>query len=454
MRIGRLLLLAVLLTASGCATSAPRSQVASVTPDEKLGPDVAVNTFDTLWTIVKQTYVDTVFVNGPWKTVRDSLRQQAMTVTTRGGLDRLLAATLSQIPESHFYIIPSAIANDVRPDADPNDAGGTVGLSLRIAGGKALVWRVEPGSPAARAGIRTGQIVEQVGDRVVSTSLGKVLSLPEASRQRAFSDLNFKLNRQLTPAAGETVRIRLAGTGSGGDIDRQLIAVPMRGTVSKFGNLPPIAGVVRFSRQPVPQVRGACVGTIAFNIWLPVLAPELQRAVDSVADCAGIVIDLRGNPGGVGAMVMGFGGYFVASQVSLGTMRMRDLSLNYAINPRMVHLSGGQSGPFKGPVAILVDAMSASTSEIFATGMQRLGRAKVFGQRSAGAALPALMHGLPSGDTFVHAIADFTDPGGGRIEGAGVTPDQLVPLSQQDLAQNIDAPLDAAIKWIASATMD
>jgi carboxyl-terminal processing protease len=454
MRIGRLLSLAVMLTASGCAASAARTPTASVSPDEKLAPDLALATFDTLWTIVKQTYVDTVFVNGPWKTVRDSLRQQAMTVTTRGGLDRLLAATLAQIPESHFYIIPSAIANDVRPDSDPDDAGGTVGLSLRIAGGKALVWRVEPESPAALAGIRTGQVVEQVGDRVVSTTLGKVLSLPDASRQRAFSDLNFKLNRQLTPAVGDTVRLRLAGTGSSQDIERQLVAVPMRGTVSKFGNLPPIAGVVRFSRQSVPQIRGGCVGTIAFNIWLPVLAPELQRAVDSVAGCAGIVIDLRGNPGGVGAMVMGFGGYFVAAPVSLGTMRMRDLSLNYAINPRMVHLSSGQSGPFKGPVAILVDAMSASTSEIFATGMQRLGRAKVFGQRSAGAALPALMHGLPSGDTFVHAVADFTDPAGGRIEGTGVTPDQLVPLSQQDLSQNIDAPLDAAVKWIASATMD
>lgn len=454
MRVRRCLSVAVLVTASACATSASRSASTSIAPDEKLPSDVALATFDTLWTIVKQTYVDTVFVNGPWNTVRDSLRQQAMTVTTRGGLDRLLAATLAQIPESHFYIIPSAIANDVRPDSDADDAGGTVGLSLRIAGGKALVWRVEPGSPAAIAGIRTGQVVEQIGDRVVGTSLGKVLSLPDASRQRAFSDLNFKLNRQLTPAVGDTVRIRLAGAGSSQDIERQLVAVPMRGTVSKFGNLPPIAGVVRFARHSVPQIRGGCVGTIAFNIWLPVLAPELQRAVDSVASCAGIVIDLRGNPGGVGAMVMGFGGYFVESPVSLGTMRMRELSLNYAINPRMVRVNGGQPGPFKGPVAILVDAMSASTSEIFATGMQRLGRAKVFGQRSAGAALPALMHGLPSGDTFVHAVADFTDPAGGRIEGAGVTPDQLIPLTQQDLSQNIDAPLDAAIKWIASAATE
>lgn len=151
---------------------------------------------------------------------------------------------------------------------------------------------------------------------------------------------------------------------------------------------------------------------------------------------------------------MGFGGFFVESPVSLGTMRMRQLSLNFAINPRVVRVSGTQMGPFKGPVAILVDAMSASTSEIFATGMQRLGRAKVFGQRSAGAALPALMHGLPSGDTFVHAVADFTDPAGGRIEGSGVVPDHLIPLTQQDLAESIDAPLEAATKWIAAAALE
>lgn len=453
MTLHRWLSLAFLCTASGCASSGTRSVAASAESRVKIAPDVALATFDTLWTVVRQTYVDTVFVQGPWNTVRDSLRPQAKSVTTRGELDRLLAATLAQIPDSHFYIIPEGVANEVRADSDDDGAGGTTGLSLRIAGNRALVWRVEPESPAAMAGITTGQAVEQVEDRVVSTSLGKVLSLTEASRQRAFSDLNFKLNRQLTPAVGDTVHIRFAKTEDRPAVERKLVAVPMRGTVSKFGNLPPISGVVRFSKIATAG-SGGCVGTIAFNIWLPMLAPELQDAVDSVAGCAGIVIDLRGNPGGVGAMVMGFGGYFVESPVSLGTMRMRQLSLNYAINPRLVRVNGLQSGPFKGPVAILVDAMSASTSEIFATGMQRIGRARVFGQRSAGAALPALMHGLPSGDVFVHAVADFMDPAGGRIEGAGVVSDELVPLTQRDLSQNIDAPLDAAVAWIALAVHD
>jgi carboxyl-terminal processing protease len=62
------------------------------------------------------------------------------------------------------------------------------------------------------------------------------------------------------------------------------------------------------------------------------------------------------------------------------------------------------------------------------------------------------MQALPSGDVFVHAIADFTDPAGNRIEGAGVVPDQIVPLTEKDLSNNIDAPLEAAIKWITSTS--
>jgi C-terminal processing protease CtpA/Prc len=47
-------------------------------------------------------------------------------------------------------------------------------------------------------------------------------------------------------------------------------------------------------------------------------------------------------------------------------------------------------------------------------------------------------------------VADFTDPRGGRIEGAGVVPDEIVPLTEADLSKNIDAPLEAAVKWIQS----
>jgi carboxyl-terminal processing protease len=193
-----------------------------------------------------------------------------------------------------------------------------------------------------------------------------------------------------------------------------------------------------------------CVGVIAFNIWLPALVGDLEKAVDEVRACEGVIVDLRGNPGGVGAMVMGFGGYFVNATQSLGTMRSRQVALNFVINPRQSRSDGRSARPFEGPMAIIVDPMTASTSEIFAAGMQRIGRARVFGERSAGAALPALMERLPSGDVFVHAVADFTDPMGRRIEGSGAVPDEIVPLKVQDLVAGRDAPIEAAVRWISS----
>ena len=438
----------ILFVAAGCATSGAPVSPSPVASTAKLQPGIALATFDSVWTMVARTYVDTAFVASRWKAVRELLRPRAASVTTRGGLAELMRATLGEIHDSHFYIIPAAVAADVKSDDDNAPSGeGTVGASVRIAGDRALVWRVDPGSPAALAGMKPGQTVEQVQDRVARPSIGRVLALPDASRQRALAELDFRLNGALSPSVGDSVRVRFLRDGK--PLERNLVAIPVRGTISKFGNLPPLAGRVVVQRLPASG-SDSCVGVIAFNIWLPALAPELQRAVDSVADCAGIVLDVRGNPGGVGAMVMGFGGYFVESPTSLGTMKSREVSLNFVINPRRIRVKGVEGGPFKGRVAILVDPMTASTSEIFATGMQRIGRARVFGERSAGAALPALMQGLPSGDVFVHAVADFTDPTGRRIEGAGVLPDELIPLTEGDLSRSIDAPLEAAVRWIVS----
>ena len=151
-------------------------------------------------------------------------------------------------------------------------------------------------------------------------------------------------------------------------------------------------------------------------------------------------------------MVMGFGGYFVDSALSLGTMRTRQVTLKFAINPRRSRNDGSQRSPYTGLLAILVDPMTASTSEIFATGMQLIGRARVFGERSAGAALPALMERLPSGDVFVHAVADFTDPDGKRVEGAGVVPDEIVLLSEDAVRKGRDTALEAAMRWITTGS--
>ncbi|MFG0313195.1 MAG: S41 family peptidase, partial [Phycisphaerales bacterium] len=101
------------------------------------------------------------------------------------------------------------------------------------------------------------------------------------------------------------------------------------------------------------------------------------------------------------------------------------------------------------PVAILQDSGSASTSEVFAGGLQSLGRVKVFGTTSAGMALPANMDKLPSGDVLLHAIADFVTSTGARMEHGGVVPDYEVKLSREDLLMGIDTPELRAKEWIS-----
>ena len=438
--------LAIAGVAVACAPARSPSPAAAPEP---IPSSVAVSTFDTVWSVVRNTYVDTGFVASRWPLVRDSLRPRAALVTDRKGLADLLATTLRHIPDSHFYIIPEGAA-ETADAPDPSEAGGTTGIAVRAIGDDAVVWTVDPGSPGAKAGITPGEKVSSIDERDLSAALRQVHALPEAARPRALSTVLFSFNHALTPASGKTVNVRIAKAGK--TEDYAVVAIRATGTVSQFGNLPPIAGrvVVRRLSAQGNDATAPCVGVIAFNIWLPALVPELEKAMDGVSSCAGVVVDLRGNPGGVGAMVMGFGGYFVDSAISLGTMRSRQLSLHFAMNPRHVKRDGSPAAPFGGPLAIIVDPMTASTSEIFAAGMQRIGRARVFGERSAGAALPAMMERLPSGDVFVHAVADFTDPNGNRIEGAGVVPDEITSLSGKALAEGHDTALEAATRWIRS----
>jgi len=171
------------------------------------------------------------------------------------------------------------------------------------------------------------------------------------------------------------------------------------------------------------------------------LIPALAAAVDECAHCSGFAIDLRGNPGGIGAMAMGMAGFFIQDQGELlGTMQLRDSALKFAINPR--------TPQFKGKLAVLVDGLSASTSEIFASGLQDLKRARVFGSRTAGAALPSVIERLPNGDAFQYAIANYVSKNGGVLEGKGVTPDVEVRPRRESLLQGKDDALDRALQWL------
>jgi carboxyl-terminal processing protease len=95
-----------------------------------------------------------------------------------------------------------------------------------------------------------------------------------------------------------------------------------------------------------------------------------------------------------------------------------------------------------------VDEGSASTSEILAGGLQDLKRARIFGVRTAGAALPSDIVRLPNGDGFQFAQASYTSESGNVLEGAGVEPDMVVQQTRDSLLAGHDLVIEAADAWI------
>jgi carboxyl-terminal processing protease len=192
------------------------------------------------------------------------------------------------------------------------------------------------------------------------------------------------------------------------------------------------------------RVVAGSIGYVAFNAFY---APLSERFADVMTGflakpITGLVLDLRGNEGGVVGMVRGLSGWLLERPASLGELVYRDARVDLAVSPR------APAQRYTGPIAVLVDELTASSAEIFAAGLQGLGRARVFGSPTAGDALPSVFERLPDGDSLQMAVADYRSPSGVRIEGRGVVPDTAAPLRRDLLLTGADPALAAALSWL------
>ena len=428
--------------AVACTQTAPGSSSLALEP--AIAPLV---TFDSAWSIIARTHWDTTYNGVNWNGLRDELRPKAAAARTRGELRQVLSTMVGRLGQSHFAIIPQELA-----DADGGSAaadstrsirggGGSLGWQFRYLEGAIVVTGVDSGGSAWTAGVRPGWIVEGVDGCSLSSRLA---SLPSASDPRHAALSAFQLaTRLLDGATGERIDVALRDA-RGQRVTRALEYGTPPGSLTKFGNLPAMIAHLDWRRV---QQRNRTIGVIRFNTWMPVLSAQFDAAMDSLRSADAIVLDIRGNLGGVGGMSMGIAGHFVDSVISLGTMHQRGVTLRMVTNPRRVDTRSRSVRPYAGPLALVVDELSASTTEIFAGGLQGHGRATVFGTRTAGQALPSVPERLPNGDILYHAIGDFIGPTGIPVEGAGVLPDHVTPPTVRALVEGRDPALQAALDW-------
>jgi carboxyl-terminal processing protease len=405
----------------------------------------AVETFDAAWTIVRDSHFDRTLNGVDWEAVRTELRPRAEAARHDTELRAIIGDMLSRLGQSHFALIPSSV--DVSATGSI-DLSGNPGLDVRLVDRDLLVTRVDPGGGAAAAGVRPGWILTAVDGQPLRGALD---DLPQTmpSRLRQVEAWRISQHRLRGPQ-GSTVSLTFID-GAGKTVSVPIARRSETGAPVTVGNLPTMYVRVDSSAQRTPG--GKRAGVIAFNVWMPTVDGLFQKAIDEYRSADGIVIDLRGNPGGLAGMLMGISGHFFTEARPIGIMKTRDTELKFPSNPRRVSATGQSVEPFSGPVAILVDGMTGSASECFAGGMQSLGRVHVFGQTSMGQALPALFNKLPNGDVLIHAYGDFVTSDGTRLEGRGVIPDETVPLRRDELLAGRDVVLERALAWIDQAAV-
>jgi carboxyl-terminal processing protease len=421
-------------------------------------------TFDYVWERINSTYYDPNMGGVDWLGAGEELRPLAMTCTTSAELRPILNELINRLGESHFAIVPgenNALANSLQSDSSADSPQGeemidqtsglwTNGIDLRMVENesgvsRATVFRLLDDSAAEISGVESGWILQSINGESVEDLISAVsgaIANPQSPSEEPDS-LDFfvasSLNTLVNGDLGEPVNMRLLDRN---DSPQDLSISPLfrEGVAVRLGHLPEV--ISQFSAEIIEP---AHLGLIQFDIFLGPIIPQFTEAIRlfNEAEVNGLVIDVRGNPGGISGMAAGIAGHLISSRdQSLGEMYDRESRLNLPVFPRP------RSQRFEGPVAVLVDELSASTSEFLAAGIQDLNRGKIFGQTTAGMALPSTIESLPNGDLMQFVIFNMIRSNGERIEGYGVTPDEIVPLTRAALISGEDPALNSAINWI------
>ena len=393
-----------------------------------------LESFDIVWSTINDRHWDPAHLESVgWEAARDELRPKVEEATTDDEAIGAMAELVERVQLSHYQIIPGeAYDEDLRAGGS-----GITGIELRMLDGAPTVFRIAEDSPAQRAGVQTGWIVEAVGGDSLDPVLERLRLREEATGERPGVIASLALEGRLRGPVGETLAVRFR---DGDDATREIDITLEESPDPEFSaaNLPPSPVSIRF------DTLNDRIGYFSFNLFMDPgrLMSEFQRAVDASRDLDGLVIDLRGNGGGIIMLCNGIGGWLLTDTPSaeLGRLTTRQSDLKLIMNRR--------ANPLNKPVAVLIDERSISSAEILSGGLKDTGVARVFGSVSAGMSLPSVIEKLPNGTAFQYAFANYTSASGRELEKNGVEPHVTVPLTRSVLLAGEDPALEAAIDWI------
>jgi len=256
-----------------------------------------------------------------------------------------------------------------------------IGITIGVVSGDLYIMSTVDGNAAAKAGIRTG-------DRIVTVNGASV-------RNRPLDDVKSAIKGPV----GSAVRLGISRSGERGVHDYTLIRAEVRVRSVTYSGLFGSVGYVEMNNfgERTPEELRAAVSA-------------LQREASASGALRGLILDLRGNPGGLLTSAVEVAGVFLdkGSTVVSTRGRLADSGQSYVT----------KSDPLVSalPLAVLIDGDSASASEIVAGAIQEHDRGVIVGAGSFGKGLVQSIIPLPYDHELKLTTAKYYTPSGRLIQ--------------------------------------
>ena len=408
--------------------------VASAQPDSGVEIDAGMASLDTVWQTVSEYHYDTTFGGVDWQEIHDRYYKTARTVRDDDSLIQLMNDMLLELKLSHYAVF--------RPEkkADGGSqliSAGSIGLGLRLFGEEAVISFLKPDFPAARAGLKPGYVITDINGVSVKQMLSDAAGshIPHFSERRKISDMCDVIYGRSFGQPGDTVVIAYEDE-AGTSLEATLLMQQRPGGTIIDEDFPTVYVDCNSARLADD------IGYIYFSAVLPPADSFFLAAIEELSDVRGLIIDIRGNPGGMHTVGETIASKLIGEKTVFSVFKYRDSTVEVLVEPN--------PPVFEGPIAILIDVMNASASERFSGCMQSVGRATIIGEQSPGSVGPSNFKQLPNGATFMYLIAQSLTPDGTVLEGHGVVPDITVPLDRKALSRDEDTQIARAVEFLKS----
>ncbi|MDD5075141.1 MAG: S41 family peptidase, partial [Candidatus Peribacteraceae bacterium] len=195
-------------------------------------------------------------------------------------------------------------------------------------------------------------------------------------------------------------------------------------------------------QNEVKKTASGSIGYIAVNQFGDGTITEVEKVLKGFKgeNIKGIIVDLRYNGGGYLEGAVELASLFLKQGKIVTVQRRSGEPVHHYVNGRPLEPDI--------PLAVIINAGTASASEIFAGAMQDLKRGKIVGKLSFGKGTVQEVYDLPGGSSLRVTVAHWLTPNGKDLGKEGVHPDIDMDRTQEDMIAGRDPQLDAALNWL------